>query len=277
MPGREYQPTLPAGATLVARLRAAGCVFAEEEAEILREAAGHDADLLDDLTVRRIGGAPLEPLVGWVDFAGLRLSVGPGVFVPRQRSVRLLESTLDALRTLPRTPPPVFVEAFAGAAPLASAVARALPHVRVVACEIDAAALTHARLNLGSRGVVHQSAVLAGLPPALRGTVAVIAAVPPYVPSAQLAMLPREAREHEPKAALSGGDDGLRWVEALLTQARDWLTPGGHLLMEMSRHQIPAALHLAARHRWRADAQPSDAQDEDRESLTTVLTVCSPA
>src|SRR5690349_5322914 len=82
---------------LVARLRAAGCVFAEEEAQLLAEAAA-DAHALELLVARREAGEPLEPLVGWVDFCGLRLVVTPGVFVPRQRTALLVRETAALLR-----------------------------------------------------------------------------------------------------------------------------------------------------------------------------------
>ncbi|WP_454299872.1 hypothetical protein [Salana multivorans] len=228
---------------LVRRLRAAGCVFAEEEAEILVERAAGDPGLLEELTAARERGAPLEPLVGWVGFAGLRLVVAPGVFVPRQRTLRLLDRALLELRALlePPTRPggrsraPVFVEVFAGVAPLVAGVHAALPAVQVLACEQDPVALRCAAENLGSDGTVCRSDVLAGLPERCRGVVDVVAAVPPYVPTGEIGLLPREAREHEPLVALDGGADGLRWVRALIDQSLRWIAPGGLLLVELLR------------------------------------------
>ncbi|MBN9612514.1 MAG: hypothetical protein J0H64_03455, partial [Actinobacteria bacterium] len=84
-------------AELVIRLRAAGCVFAEDEAAVLRERAGQDAELLERLAERRIAGEPLEPLVGWVDFGALRLAVGPGVFVPRPETETVAQFAIGAV------------------------------------------------------------------------------------------------------------------------------------------------------------------------------------
>lgn len=251
---------------VTAQLRAAGCVFAEDEADILRETAGDDAGHLARLVRARADGAPLEPLVGWVEFAGRRLSVGPGVFVPRQRTLRLLDLVLSELGRLPSARTRTFVEAFAGVAPLAAVVSSELPDVRVLACEQDPAALPHATANLAGRGAVVPSDVLTGLPDTHRGHVDVIAAVPPYVPDDDLGLLPREARDHEPASALSGGPDGLRWIRALIDEASDWIQPGGLLLVELSDHQLAAAAQYGVGRGWRQE--PTEQEDESR---TTVL------
>src|SRR5258707_4560965 len=77
-------------AAVVAVLRAAGCVFAEEEARLLLAAAGSPTEL-SDLVQRRSSGVPLEYVLGWAEFCGLRMVVAPGVFVPRRRTEFLVE------------------------------------------------------------------------------------------------------------------------------------------------------------------------------------------
>ena len=224
-------------ARLVGRLRAAGCVFAEDEAAVLRRTTD-DPARLEELLRRREAGEPLEHVVGWVGFGGLRLSVGPGVFVPRQRSLLLAGAAAALARTQAA---PVVVEAFAGVAPIAAAVADAVPGAQVHACDVDPRALAHARCNLPPGAGVHEGALLDGLPAALRGRVTLLVAVPPYVPEAAAALLPREAAEHEPAAALFGGGDGLDRVRDLLDLAGRWLAPGGALLVELHAAQHPAA------------------------------------
>lgn len=108
---------------LAGRLRAAGCVFAEDEARALVRDVP-DADRRDGLVRRRERGEPLEQLLGVVEFGALRLAVGPGVFVPRQRSLLLARL---ALRHTRAHPAPVLLEACAGVAPIASTVARRSP------------------------------------------------------------------------------------------------------------------------------------------------------
>jgi len=235
-------------AALAGRLRAAGCVFAEDEAAILIDHAEGDVELLEGLTRRRIEGEPLETLVGWVDFGGLRLSVAPGVFVPRQRTRRLAGYAIAEIRAraAARRQPPTFLEAFAGVAPVAASVRAAVPEARVLACERQHDARECAARNLGAAGLVLQTDVLRGLPEELRQRIDVIAAVPPYVPHDQLALMPYEAREHEPEAALSGGIDGLELVRALTDQATQWLRSDGCLLVELHRDQYPSAAEHAA-------------------------------
>lgn len=269
-------------ATLVQRLRTAGCVFAEEEAEILLERAAGDPTLLEELAAARERGAPLEPLVGWVDFAGLRLVVEPGVFVPRQRTLRLLDRALLELRARLEQPTqpddrgraPVFVEAFAGVAPLATAVRAALPVVQVLACEQDPTALRCAAENLRTGGTACRSDVLSGLPESCRGVVDVVAAVPPYVPADEIGLLPREAREHEPLIALDGGADGLRWVRRLVEESQRWIAPGGLLLVELSEHQLEAATAHGVDRGWHPE--PGDEPDDLEDLLTRVLALRAP-
>jgi release factor glutamine methyltransferase len=211
----------------VARLRAAGCVFAEEEAALLR-AAG-DPALVD----RRCAGEPLEHLVGWVAFAGLRLAVGPGVFVPRRRTELMAR---EAVALQPR----LFVELCCGAAPVTAAVEAALPDVVSWATDLDPVAVSFAARN--TRGTTAVGDLDAALPPSLLGRVDVVACNAPYVPSDEVQHLPPEARDHEPRAALDGGPDGLGVIRRAAVCARRWLRPGGTLLVEVSEHQVPAAL-----------------------------------
>src|SRR2546422_5128392 len=83
----------PMTAIIISRLRAAGCVFAEDEARLLTAAAATPGDL-DALVARRIAGEPLEHLLGWAEFRGLKIAVGPGVFVPRLRTEFLVEQAV---------------------------------------------------------------------------------------------------------------------------------------------------------------------------------------
>lgn len=216
---------------IVDRLRAAGCVFAEQEAALLLESGGDVADLVG----RREAGEPLEVLLGWVSFAGLRLAVGPGVFVPRRRTELLAREAVAGLR-----PDDVLVELCCGVAPVAATVAAALPDVELHAGDIDPAAIPLARQNL-PRGEVHLGDLYAALPGRLRGRVGVLAANTPYVPTAHIAGLPPEARLHEPRHALDGGPDGLALLRRLAADATSWLRPGGRLLVEVIPAQLPAA------------------------------------
>lgn len=208
---------------VVARLRAAGCVFAEEEAALLLEAG--EPGLVD----RRVAGEPLEHLLGWVAFAGLRLAVGPGVFVPRVRT-ELMARTAIARQ------PQLLVELCCGVAPVAAAVEAALPDVTTWASDLDPAAVGYATRNI--RGTAVTADLDSGLPASLMGRVDVIACNAPYVPTREVARLPPEARDHEPRLALDGGADGLTVVRRAAACAGRWLRAGGALLVEVATDQV---------------------------------------
>jgi len=234
---------------LVARLRAAGCVFAEDEARLLISAARTPADLAA-MVDRRVAGLPLEQVIGWAEFCGLRIAVAPGVFVPRRRTEFLVRHavTLASGAGAPAGTP-VVVDLCCGTGAVAAALAAALHPARVHASDVDPAAVACARRNLeAAGGRVYQGDLYAPLPAALRGRVTLLAANVPYIPTGQIGLLPAEARLHEPRVALDGGADGLDVLRRVASGAPQWLAPGGHLLTETSERQAPRAAEIMAGH-----------------------------
>jgi release factor glutamine methyltransferase len=224
-------------AHVVARLRAAGCVFAEEEAAALLAAATDPAHLAA-LVGRRVAGEPLELVLGWAGFCGLRVAVEPGVFVPRQRTALLVEQAVALLRGSSRAA--VVVDLCCGSGAVGLAVATALGPVELHAADVDPVAVRCARRNLEPvGGRVHQGDLYAALPAGLRGRVDLLTVNAPYVPSAAVALMPPEARDHEPRTALDGGPDGTDLQRRVAAGARHWLAPGGTLLIETSARQAP--------------------------------------
>ena len=217
---------------VVAALRAAGCVFAEDEAALLAAAAvSHDE--LDAMVARRASGIPLEYVLGWAEFCGLRIAVAPGVFVPRRRTECLVRQAVAAA-----PPRPVAVDLCCGTGAVGAALAAALSLAELHAADLDPAAVACARLNLAAAGgQVHQGDMYAALPGRLRGRVGILAANVPYVPTGQLPLLPPEARDHEPRLSLDGGPDGLDVARRAVADAPDWLAPGGRLLIEATEEQ----------------------------------------
>ncbi|HEX3593230.1 MAG TPA: putative protein N(5)-glutamine methyltransferase [Pseudonocardiaceae bacterium] len=220
-------------------MRAAGCVFAEDEARLLVEAAGTEAELTAMVRLR-VDGLPLEHILGWVLFHGLRIAVAPGVFVPRQRTALLVE---EAARHAPH--PAVVLDLCCGSGALGVALAVELGDVELYAADVEPAAVRCARVNvepLGGR--VFEGDLYDPLPASLHGRVDVLLANVPYVPTDAIATMPPEARDHEPPVALDGGSDGLDVLRRVATGAPSWLAPGGRLLVETSEEQAPVAVSV---------------------------------
>ncbi|MGS2614762.1 putative protein N(5)-glutamine methyltransferase [Micromonospora sp. LZ34] len=259
-------PSHPDRPALVARLRAAGCVYAEDEAALLIDAADSPAALAD-LVERRVAGLPLEHLLGWAEFHGLRVAVDPGVFVPRGRTALLVDA---AAAVAPAAPAVLDLCCGSGAAALVLH-GRLAPRW-LAAADIDPVAVACARRNLGPLGIpVYQGDLFAPVPPRWRGRLDLVVANAPYVPTAAVALMPPEARLHEAPVALDGGPDGLAVLRRVAEGAVDWLAPGGHLAVETSAAQadrLCAALSAAG-------LIPTVVRDDDREA--TAVTACRPS
>jgi len=245
---------------LVARLRAAGCVFAEQEAEILRGAGDSDAER-EEMIVRRVAGEPLEHVVGWAAFCEVRVAVEPGVFVPRHRSALLAGRAADLAALVDRAGRAVVVDLCCGTGAIGAVVRTRVPAVELHAADVDPAAVRCARRTLGTGAAVHEGDLDAPLPADLRARVDVLVASTPYVPRDAIALMPPEARDHEPRRALDGGDDGLDVVRRLATVAPGWLRPGGHLLVETAESQSLAARAALADAGLTADIERDDDLD----------------
>jgi release factor glutamine methyltransferase len=217
---------------LVERLRAVGSVFAEDEADVLTLSAS-SPEHLEEMTRRRIAGEPLEVVVGWAEFCGLRVVVEPGVFVPRARTAILVDEGSRVIG-----PDSVVVDLCCGTGAVGLALHDRQPRIELFASDIDPAAVRCARRNLGPLGArVLEGDLFDALPEDLRGRVDLLVVNAPYVPTDAIATMPPEARDHEPHVALDGGADGVEIHRRVAIGARDWLAPGGHVVIETSRGQ----------------------------------------
>jgi release factor glutamine methyltransferase len=227
-------------AAVVRRLRAAGCVFAEEEARLLIDEAPTPERLVAMVT-ERVAGVPIEHVLGWAEFGGRRIAVTRGVFVPRRRTELLVREAYALAR-----PGAVVVDLCCGSGAVGAALSAATG-VRLHAVDIDPVAVRCARLNLPA-ATVHRGDLFEPLPEALRGRVELVVANAPYVPSEALDLMPPEARDHEPVRALDGGADGLDIARRIASAAPGWLAPAGHLLVETSRRQSARLVEVFATH-----------------------------
>lgn len=192
---------------------------------------------------RRAAGLPLEHVLGWAEFCGLRIAVGPGVFVPRRRTEFLVQQAAALAR-----PRAVVVDLCCGSGAVGAALVAALDRVELYAVDLDPAAVRCARRNVAvAGGQVYEGDLYEPLPATLRGRVDVLVANAPYVPTEAIGQMPPEARMHEPRLALDGGADGLDVLRRVIAAAPPWLAPGGHLLVETSERQAPQLVEIVTR------------------------------
>jgi release factor glutamine methyltransferase len=232
-------------AAIVAALRAAGCVFAEDEARLL-VAGARGPDELAAMVAERVGGLPLEYVLGWADFCGLRLAIDPGVFVPRRRT-ELLARQVVAIAGERAKQRVVVADLCCGSGAVGAAVIAGLAglsvRVELHASDIDPVAVGCARRNIpAANGQVYEGDLYTPLPATLQGRVDVLVANAPYVPTEAIELLPQEARVYEPRIALDGGADGLDVLRRVIAGAPGWLAPGGSVLFETSDCQEPLAV-----------------------------------
>ncbi|MGH9110313.1 MAG: N5-glutamine methyltransferase family protein [Acidimicrobiales bacterium] len=220
---------IPAIDRVAERLSRAGCVAPREEADELVAAAAGDAGILARLVERRTGGEPLAWITGTVRFAGHDVVVHPGVYVPRWQSEPL---AVRGAELLPADG--LAADLCTGSGAVAVVMARARPGARVLGTDLDPAACRCAAAN----GVEILAGHLADpIPAALVGRFDVVTAVPPYVPTGELAHLPRDVLAYEPVLALDGGPDGTDVLGPVLRAAAELLRPGGTCLVEVGGRQ----------------------------------------
>jgi release factor glutamine methyltransferase len=230
-------------AVIVDRLRGAGCVFAEDEAELLIAEAETPGEL-EEMVARRASGTPLEHVLGWADFCGVRISLDAGVFVPRRRTELL---AAEAIALAHQSARPVVVDMCCGSGAVGAALLAVTSDIELYASDIDPAAVECARRNIGAGGRVLQGDLYHALPPELRGRIHVLVANTPYVPTDAIATMPREARLYEPHRALDGGADGLDIQRRVAAGALEWLARDGRVLVETSAAQASATLEIFVR------------------------------
>jgi release factor glutamine methyltransferase len=207
----------------------------------------HEAARYRELLARRAAREPLQYLLGWEDFHGLRLAVSPDVLVPRPETEGLVQWAMEALAG---RPDPAIADLGTGSGAIACALARAIPAAEVLAVEVAAGALAVASRNVRELGLSARVRLLAGdlFAPlgSLSASLDLVVANPPYLPSALIASLPPEVSRHEPRAALDGGPDGLGVIRRIVVGAPAVLKPGGWLLMEIGEDQAGSVASLMA-------------------------------
>ena len=211
---------------VVDRLVAAGCVAAAEEGTEVLEAAP-DVATLEAWLRRREDGEPLAWIIERVRFCGRTLHITPGVYVPRSQSEELARRAVTVLPDHGRA-----LDLCTGAGAIAAHLRAHVPTAAVIGIDVDVRAAACARSN----GV---PTVVADLAEPLHNDEGfdLVTAVAPYVPTAEIRLLPNDVQRYEPRVALDGGADGLDLVRRVIAAAMHLVRPGGWLLIEVGADQ----------------------------------------
>jgi len=212
-----------------------------------RELSADQAARYRALVGRRAAREPLQYLLGFEDFHGLRLAVTPDVLIPRPETEGLVEWAIEALGERPSA---VVADVGTGSGAIACALAARLPGLQALATDCSPAALAVAARNVRSHGLADRVRLVAGdLMEPLREhgvRLDLVVANPPYVPSAVIRSLPAEVSAWEPRLALDGGPDGMAVLRRIVASAPAVLAPGGRLLMEIGEEQAGALASVLA-------------------------------
>lgn len=210
-----------------------------------RPLAAADRKRFDALLARRLTRAPLQHVLGRTEFYGLEIASPEGVFIPRPETETLVDVALASLGE-----GALFADLGTGTGAVALAVLSRRPDARALASDLSELAVETARRNASALGLEARITVAPGdllrpFEPLDRPLDAVLSN-PPYIRDVDLATLPPEVRDHEPLAALAGGDDGLDVVRRIAAAAAGWLRSGGVLALEIGYHQGRAAAEVLA-------------------------------
>jgi len=227
------------------------------------------------LIARRASGVPTQHLTGHQEFWGLDFEVTPEVLIPRPETEHVIEVALERLGIRSEADSPRrkiefrIADVGTGSGCIAIALAHELPAARIVATDISAATLEVARRNAARHGVasridfiecnladflVHESRITSHESRSLD----LIASNPPYIGLREAATLPREVREHEPAAALFGGEAGTEIYAPLIAQAAILLKPGGILVLELGHNSAAHVSRLLDAPEWTSAAITND-------------------
>ena len=200
------------------------------------------------LVERRAAHEPVQHILGFEEFRGLRIAVTPDVLIPRPETEGLVERALELLRDRPEA---LVADIGTGSGAIACALAAARPDLEVLAVDQSLGALAVASDNVRGLGLASRVRLLAGdlFGPlsSLSGSLDMVVANPPYCPSGVIPTLPVEVGRFEPRLALDGGPDGMRILRRIIAEAPGFLRPGAWLVMEIGEEQAgPLASLMAA-------------------------------
>ncbi len=219
--------------------------------ELLRDKKLYAFDDLEtkvnDMARRRLNGEPIAYVLGEWEFMGLPFNVDPQVLIPRADTELLAELAIQLLQRKVADGMRV-LDLCCGTGCIGISIAKTVQSCRVVLVDNSMPALRIARRNVLRNGVSRNTTCIEAdalkNPPVLLGKYDLIVCNPPYVPTAEIDTLDRGVKDHEPRAALDGGADGLQFYRAIIPHWKAILKPTGVLMFECGEGQSAAILDM---------------------------------
>lgn len=205
----------------------------------------------DNMVERRLRREPLQYIIGYEEFMGLQLIVGPGVLIPRPETELMADHAIQQLSTL--GPQFTVLDMCTGSGCLALAVAKEFPSFKVFGTDISDVAIDYANINAGINGIKNAEFLSGSLfqpvekmasPSSGPFTFDLIISNPPYIKRDDIQFLQSEIRDWEPKIALDGGADGLEFYRKLIPAARDYLNKDGYIMFELAAGQAESIAEM---------------------------------
>lgn len=204
----------------------------DEPIDQIKNSGGEDLlGRYKDLLLRRSSREPLQHILGYAWFMGLRFAVDDSVLIPRQDTEVLVEEAGKRLKGGGRV-----LDMCTGSGCILLSLLDQCPKAEGVGVDISGSALQVAREN-SRRLKIQAGFIQSDLFAAVEGRFAMIVANPPYIPTGEIQTLMEEVRDHDPRLALDGGADGLDLYRRLIPESLGYLLPGGVLLMEIGSDQ----------------------------------------
>ncbi|MFA4828817.1 MAG: peptide chain release factor N(5)-glutamine methyltransferase [Thermodesulfovibrionales bacterium] len=218
--------------------------------------SGKDIREIDEIIKRRAKREPLQYILGYADFYGLKIKVGEGVLIPRPETELIAEEIIK-LFTVHRSPFTV-LDLCTGSGCLAVALAKHFPDATVYGTDISATAIRYAKGNAELNGIGNAVFMKGSLYEPLKQLISgmplkfdVIVSNPPYIKSNDIANLQPEIKNWEPRNALDGGDDGLRYYREILSEAPKYLAMDGFVFLEAGEGQAEDVSGIARSNHFR--------------------------
>ena len=210
-----------------------------------------DRTAFADMVARRQSGEPLQHILGYTEFYGLRFSVNKDVLVPRPETEMVVEKALSLIANLEA--PNVF-DAGTGSGCIAAAIKHERPDTRVAAGDISENALQVARANAEALNLhidwYHFDMTAPDAALQAPDNLDLLISNPPYIPDDEADELAPVVREYDPPEALFAGSDALRFYRALADWGRKAVRPGGYVVVETHDDGAVSVAELLRTHGW---------------------------